>query len=531
MSPRSPTDREGTGEGSESLFEASFPPGGSACESATTKARATPSNPRAPGTATNVRVIVLDTSHLQAGQRVLAPGEVNWLEAQLAEANGHAIVVGSADLPLEYSEGRAAARELVGAIEAGKAAAYFYDAPEQNVQGTLTGAATATPAFGSGTLGYVNVADEEVGGFIGQSGFLVAEVSSSEKKNGRYVVEAKLIPNIEELAVEAQQGTLLRRSQVASFAGLARRPRSGNRSHNQSVDRAPETAPYIAIPDNCVGSGCAQGIVPEYSFHSSDTHYGEFVKRDLQSPEPNAVERDAHGNRVSQEAEGGKDGLFCALNATPPKEPLVVTLKVANYQLFAADITIQAGSVRQPCGTTALAEEGECLTGRTPHPARQGSRSEPIFLAAAHPGAARGADCRGYAGTRARAAAAVPAPVRVGRLHPGLPPRPLPTPARPTPPSGTSAVTSPVEAAQKEDEEEAAPESVDAAASAYHPDEHEAPPFYLLGLVVLAAFAGASLRGRRGPRRKIQVAPATVTTSNMQRRWEREEEQRRRGRR
>ena len=75
-------------------------------------------------------------------------------------------------------------------------------------------------------------------------------------------------------------------------------------------------------------------------------------------------------------------------------------------------------------------------------------------------------------------------------------------------------MTSPVEAAQKEEEEEAAPESVDAAASAYHPSEHETPPIYLLGVVVLAAFAGASLRGRRGPRRGIRVAPATITTSN-----------------
>ena len=42
---------------------------------------------------------------------------------------------------------------------------------------------------------------------------------------------------------------------------------------------------------------------------------------------------------------------------------------------------------------------------------------------------------------------------------------------------------------------------MDAAASAYHPSEHELPVGYLVGLITLAAFAGASLRGRRGPRR------------------------------
>ena len=42
-----------------------------------------------------------------------------------------------------------------------------------------------------------------------------------------------------ELGIEAKDGTLLRRSAVAQFAGLARRPRAGNRSPNQQVQ--PET--------------------------------------------------------------------------------------------------------------------------------------------------------------------------------------------------------------------------------------------------------------------------------------------------
>ncbi len=46
--------------------------------------------------------------------------------------------------------------------------------------------------------------------------------------------------------MEAQQGTLLRRSQAASFAGLARRPRSGNRSHNNGTEH--EIAPIHADP-------------------------------------------------------------------------------------------------------------------------------------------------------------------------------------------------------------------------------------------------------------------------------------------
>ena len=91
----------------------------------------------------------------------------------------------------------------------------------------------------------------------------------------------RLIPNVGELAIEAQQGTLLRRSQAASFAGLARRPRSGNVAHNRESEQ--ETSPYIPIPSNCLGANCAKGIFPSYVFESSNHEIGEFVQRNLHS--------------------------------------------------------------------------------------------------------------------------------------------------------------------------------------------------------------------------------------------------------
>jgi hypothetical protein len=96
---------------------------------------------------------------------------------------------------------------------------------------------------------------------------------------------------------------------------------------------------------------------------------------------------------------------------------------------------------------------------------------------------------------------------------------PPPTPARPTPPSGTSPVTSPIEVAEHEDEEEEATESVSNQAAAYRAPEHEPSPAYILGIVLLAAFAGASIgrRPRRG-RRELRAAPATISTVRSQRR-------------
>jgi septal ring-binding cell division protein DamX len=99
-----------------------------------------------------------------------------------------------------------------------------------------------------------------------------------------------------------------------------------------------------------------------------------------------------------------------------------------------------------------------------------------------------------------------------------LPP-PLPTPARPTPPSGTSAVSSPVEAPEKEEEEEGATESVSNQAVAYRASEHDSPPVYLLSFIVLAALAGASVRRRpRRGRRVVRVAPATTNAARWQER-------------
>ncbi|MHB8533021.1 MAG: hypothetical protein ACYDC2_09905, partial [Solirubrobacteraceae bacterium] len=477
-----PSDREGSGEGSLGAFETAFaqtsPEVASSCRSAGAEHGSYAFQDQA------LRVIVIDTSRLLAGQRALPENEIPWLSSELEAAGGHAIVIGNADLPREYAEGHAAARELIATIEGGNAAAYFFESPEQNVQEPLGGPG-GVKAYGSGTLGYVNVLNEEQSGFIGQSGFLVAEVENTPER-GRYPVHVKLVPNIAELATEAQQGTLLRRSPAAAFAGLARRPRAGNRAHNQQTDG--EVAPYIQIPANCLGSNCARGIEPEYRFSSEDTRYGEFVKRDLNSPEPNAVLHDEHGNPISQEAEGGKDGLLCAFNATPPGHPLTITLKVANlaYQL---PVTIQAGSVRQPCGTSSLGKPkatGEASTqppppGENPPSGNTAPRSVTIPPPAPLPASVP-------APAPHLAAAHTPPPHFLAQavgvpFIPAFVPVPLPTPARPTPPSGTSAVTSPVEVAQREEEEEAAPESVDAAA-AYQRSEHELPPAYLIGLVV-----------------------------------------------
>ena len=80
-------------------------------------------------------------------------------------------------------------------------------------------------------------------------------------------------------------------------------------------------------------------------------------------------------------------------------------------------------------------------------------------------------------------------------------------------------MTSPVEAPEREEEEEEATESVGNNAVAYKAPEHEPTPVYILGAIALAAFAGASARRRpRRGRREVQVAPATLSGSRAQQR-------------
>jgi hypothetical protein len=476
-----------------------------------------------------VRVIMLDgTAEFQSAQ-------VEWLERELREAKKAehpAIVIGNPDLSAEIAAGgHPEAVPVVRALIVGGASAYFFDSPEQNVKLTLQlpGVKETVEAFGSGTLGYVKYETEATGEFLGASGFLLGQVNTATRDpaTNKAKVTAQLIPNVGELALEAEGGTLLRRSRAALFDALARRPRTGNRTTSGGT-ASPETNPYIQIPATCRGAICqTEGLFPKYEFISSNAHIGGFVKQNLLA-EPKGLEPlyNAKGEperepEVNGESISTASGLFCAYNATSPGEPITITVRAGGLSA-SLPVTIQAGSVRQPCGTVPLsgltspeqpAAPAPAPPPGSPAPAPAPASAPPPVPPPPPPVAAPSPPVR-----------ATPAPPPPFLLQQGLPfvgvaivPPPLPAPAEPTPPSGTSAVTSPV--AQKEEEEDEATESASAQAAAYHAPEHEPMPLYVLGVVTLAAFAGAA--GRRRPRRgrrEVRIAPATISTMRSQRR-------------
>ncbi len=514
----SSTDR---GPGNECGFEqafSSFPtPFGSGPEALSSAGRSSETcaegeagyySLRSAGPAGPVRVIMLDTS-IDPNATQLA-----WLAEQLGSARvlkEPAIAVGNADINAEISAGDAAAGTLAQTLLSGGASAYFYDAPEENVRSSLRAGGEEIPTFGSGTLGYVAAVSAAKPDFHGHSGFLLAEVDVAGRNpnTNRAPVAARLIPVIGQLAMEAKDGVLLHRSQPALFAGLARRPLAGGRSPRELDEN--QTYLYTPIPANCVGSACAKGLFPQYTFSSSRPDIGDFVEPNLASADSHAVLLGSEGKPISDPA----SGLFCAYNAGTT----VVTISAGGLSA-SLTVTVQAGSVRRPCGTTRLkeipAKPTITIPPLQPAPSPAGS-TPPSTLLPLIPVPPPPASPPVHPSPTPFTAFLAPQ----AAIAPLLPfvPLPVPTPARPTPPSGTSAVTSPVEAPEKQEEKEEATESVSNKAVAYRSSEHEPTPAYILGIVILAAFAGASIRRRpRQGRRELEIAPVTVSTLDHRRR-------------
>lgn len=453
------------------------------------------------------RVMVLDDSGGVVGSSQLA-----WLRQELQVGQGEALpplVVGTANLGEEAGKGEGNAAEVAEALVNGGAAAYLYDAPEMNVATILKAGTRSIPAFGSGTLGYIQATNSEQKDFIGASGFLLVEVEKPAKKPVQ--VKARLIPDVEELSLDAHGGTLLHRSEVALFSALARRPRAGGVATGASSEN--ESANFIPIPANCQGVDCAEGILPEYRFTSERPDIGQFVEPNLHSAETNAVELE-HEEPIADP----RSGLFCAYNPGTTK----VTVEAGGLSA-SLPVTVEAGSVRRPCGTTLdteppakAQEQAVAAPPPPPTPAPAGAAPAPLVPLPSAPVAVTPAV---LPPTSARPPTPFLFAPSSGLLPAVIVPPPIPPAAEPTPPGGTSAVTSPVEAAQKEEEHEEATESVSAQAVAYRQTEHEPAPGYLLGLVALAAFAGATIRRRtRRGERELRVAPATVSTMRSQRR-------------
>jgi hypothetical protein len=472
------------------------------------------------GSGGTVRVVVLDYS-----ARVLGEPQSCWLAGQLSEAGAAgtpAIVVGQRDLaglaPNAATDAATVTRilatgSLPGCAGSGTtgASAYFFDYPEQNRQYSLTSGGRSIPAFGSGTLGYVASPRRQETDFVGASGFLIASVNAAARNPLTNVapVSTRLIPGVGALALDAADGTLLRRSQQALFEALARRPLGGSRCTGNFAPRICETQspdPYIPIPSQCRGQRCATGLFPEYTFTSSQPDIADFVAHDPASLNPRNVLL-----VNDRPVPSSTSGLLCAFNAGTT----TVTISAGGLT-YSRKVTVLAGSVQRPCGTTPLRNRVAAAPAAAvppppapaPAPISPAPTSPPLAVPPPPvPAAAPPAAAPTPAPTPpAPAPTFLPAPPSPTPLIPIVPPPPVPA-FQPTPPSGTA----PVSATEDEEEEEEAYDLVSQMTALRHDPRPAAAiagsggggeiRLALPALLVLAAIAAAAgLRGTR-PRR------------------------------
>ena len=475
-----------------------------------------------------VRVIAIDNSRgsLAASDPFQNPAEAQlpWLEAVLADARAKgipAIAMGSRSLNPNFtpklnvaSDGNEVARALV----AGGASAYVFDRPEENRAMQIpAGGGTTIPSFGSGTLGYRSqlsgvVGTDSADSLFGDSGVMVLEIDAAarDKDTNRAPVGVRLIPVIQDLSLEATDGTTLRRSIPALFSGLGRRPLGGDRwgatGAGSGVPNPAGSSPYTSFPpDQCLVAGCADRVEPEYSFTSSDPDIADFVRQDPASSNLRKPFLDKNDKVVTDNS----SGLLCPFNAGTT----TVTVSSGGFS-YSEQLTVLGGSVRRPCGTRPLRPDRfkrASATGAPPPPPPPApAGSPPVDFAPPPPPAAP--------------ASSPPAPAPANLIPPApLSPSPFFAPAvglaavpaailpppppavRPMPPGGAPARTYQVE--EKEEEEAAVEESH--AFSRYEGEgEGMTVPPYLLGLVLLAAIGGAAVRGRPGGRGGVTAAPA-----------------------
>ncbi|HEX3392634.1 MAG TPA: hypothetical protein VHS55_08735, partial [Solirubrobacteraceae bacterium] len=449
-----------------------------------------------------VKVIVLDYSG-----EALGPTQQAWLSEQLKaarEGNTPAIVMGNASLGFALPEAigfnprpvqAEDAAEVAKILVEGEASAYLFDYPGVNVQTKIRYGARHIPAYGTGTLGYASPPGGAQTDSLGSSGFLLLEVDTAAREPGTSnvaPVNARVEPNIGELALAATDGTLLHRSQVGLFEGLARVPPSGRAvsltASGRVIMLGPQ--PYEPIPFDCQGPDCADQVPTDYTFSSSKPDVGGFVAHEPASANPRQVELGPNELPLPDP----HSGLFCAYN----EGTTVVTITTGGLS-YSEPITVQGGSVERPCGTVPLknpppkaesVSSGLSIPNSAPlaptpvTPQIQSLVPPPPPPLPARPPAQRHAH---------RPSTLPPVPLAPPLLFPllFLPPLPAPNLARPIPPSGTAPVSQQVGIAEEERERQGATEVSHHMVAYRHPQEGPMPtwPLALIPLAVAAAIA------------------------------------------
>jgi hypothetical protein len=501
-----------------------------------------------------VRLVVIDNAggSLAARDGVGNPVEdqASWLTAVLADAKARGIaVVVSGNRSLNSSETGAAtdAGRVAALLRDGGASAYVYDGQGEQRRGAIPfGAGSTIPSFASGTLGYRSIADTEGRGVPGLL-LLELDLGSRDAASNRAPAAVRLIPVLDDLAIDAVDGRLLNRSQPALFQGLGRRPRAGSAWSETGTGNGGAADPYVTLPSPICGpvtrAACAATrIDPEVTFHSSDPDIADFVRIDPTSTNPRKPYVDPATDKPVADA---TSGLVCPFNAG------TTTISISSGGLtYRTTITVRDGSVLRPCGTVPLnaarfpaasASSGAPSAPPAPNapPATQNptvdvpvpvpapplapAPAPPATPAAVAPAPTPRTPTPTPTPRPAAATPVVPGPAYIAPiLNPPLAVPPPPAAASPAPPPGTSGasinvpVSQPVTQAERQRDEEVAEESSKAYAR-YEPGAAPnrttgpGPEVLVIAIVLLAAAGGGTAMGTRR-RRQHPYDYARATT-------------------
>ncbi|MDO9409966.1 hypothetical protein, partial [Patulibacter sp.] len=309
-----------------------------------------------------VRLMVIDNASgsLTAGDAIGNPAEdqASWIVAVLADAKARGIAVvvsGSRSLNARDTGAATDATATAVLLRDGGASAYVFDGAGVQKRGTIPFASQDTiPSWASGSLGYRDQADVEGRGVPGLL-LLELDLAQRDATSNRAPAGVRLIPVIDDLAIDAVDGRVLDRSRPALFQGLGRRPRSGGNWVQGGATGGGEgngADPYVTLPSPvCVGvqrADCATTrIDPEVTFHSSDPDIADFVRLDPASANPRKPFVDPATDKPVPDA---SSGLMCPFNAG------TTTISIESGGLrYQTTVTVRAGSALRPCGTVPLA--------------------------------------------------------------------------------------------------------------------------------------------------------------------------------
>jgi hypothetical protein len=266
-------------------------------------------------------------------------------------------------------------------------------------------------------------------------------------------------------------------------------------------------------------AGCATRLQPEYSFTSSDPDIADFVKQDPASANLRKPYLDANDKVVTDNT----SGLLCTFNAGHT----TVTVSAGGFS-YSEGVTVQGGSVQRPCGTRPLRPDRfkratTSLAPPAPPPPPGSPPSNPPVSfeppppppppAPPPPPPANPPPPNPQPNPPAPSPFILPSALAISQVPAIVPPPPPPI-VRPLPPGGAPARTYQVE---EKREEEAATEESQAFSRRDPEGTGLTVPPYLLALVLLAALAGASVRGGPGARRLVRAAPAMSSAHRTRR--------------